>query len=79
MGTELSGAVAMLCRDARSCKSWTRVGDKSSPTRLCFLIVFKKSLIAAINTSFAAGRGGVTDVSGNQATVSVMRADVAVT
>ena len=43
-----------------------------------FLNCLQKSLIAAINISFASGRGGVTGVSGNQATVAVMRgADVA--
>ena len=56
------------------------MGDENSPIRLYFVIDFKKSLIAAISISFVSGRGGVTDVSGNQATVSVTRgADVAVT
>jgi len=72
--------MAVLCRDAKSCKSWTRVGDGNSPIRLYFVIAFKKSLIAAISISFSSDRGGVTGVSGNQATVSVTRgADVAVT
>jgi hypothetical protein len=48
--------------------------------RLYFLIACKKSLMAAINTSVLSGGGGVTSVSGNQATVSVTRVErVAVT
>ncbi len=51
-----------------------------SPVRWYFLIACKRSLIAAIRISFVSGKGGVISVSGNQATVSVMRvADVAVT
>ena len=48
--------------------------------RLYFLIACKKSLIAAIKTSCISGAGGVTEVSGNHATVSATRvARVAVT
>jgi hypothetical protein len=59
--------------DAKSCKSWKIIGDVNCPMGLYFVIAFKKSLIAAISISFVSGRGGVTDVSGNQATVSVTR------
>ena len=52
----------------------------SVPVRLNFLIAFKKSLMAASNISCVVGSGGVTSVSGNHATVSVMTrgAEVAV-
>ena len=59
--------------EARSWRSWTRVGGRSSPVRLYFLIACKKSLIAAIKTSCVSSGGGVTDVSGNHATVSATR------
>jgi hypothetical protein len=70
----------MLCNVARSSNSCNRIGAGKTPVRFDFLIACKKSLIAAINISFVSGGGGVTSVSGNQATVSVTRGeDVEVT
>ena len=40
---------------------------------IVFLYRCKRSLIAAIRISFVSGKGGVISVSGNQATVSIMR------
>ena len=78
-GADGKSAGGALCRVARSCNSCARVGDIISPVRLYFLIAWSRSLIAATKISFVSGRGGVISVSGNQATVSVMRvADVAV-
>jgi hypothetical protein len=70
--------MAVLCKDAKSCKSWTRVGDENSPIRLYFVIAFKNSLIAAISISFSSDRVELRVSLGT--TVSVTRgADVAVT
>ncbi len=78
MGVAWNGCTA--CREARSCRSCTRVGGRSAPVRWYFLIAWRKSLIEAMSNSDVSGGGGVTAVSGNQATVSVMRvADVSVT
>ena len=63
------------------CEILQLVGDMISRVRWYFLISYKSSLIAAIRILFVSRRGGVIiSVSGNQATVLVMRvADVTVT
>ena len=76
----LAGNGGTVCKEARSCRSCTRVGGRSAPVRWYFLSAWRKSLIEAMSNSDMSTGGGVTVVSGNQATVSVMRgADVAVT
>ena len=65
----------LLCNAARASRSWTRVGATKFPVRLNCFQAREKSFIAAMSISFASGVGGVTAVSGNHATVSVMRGE----
>jgi hypothetical protein len=61
--------------------SWARVGGMKLPVRLKFLIARKKYFIATMSIYVALGGDGVTSVSGNHETVSIMTrgVDVAVT